>query len=104
MTGRVAGKVAIVVGAGQAPGQGVGNGRAAALLLAREGAMVLAADRDLASAQETVDQIEAAGGWAVAIRVDVTAEDDIGRMTSSCLEHFGRIDILHNNVGVSVLG
>ena len=53
MAGRVAGKVAIVVGAGQMPGQGVGNGRAAALLLAREGARVVAADRDLASAQET---------------------------------------------------
>src|SRR3954454_16216030 len=104
MTGRVEGKVTIVVGAGQMPGQGVGNGRAAALLLARAGAKVVAADRDLASAQETVDQIVADGGEAVAVRVDVTSESDIRTMTDTCVERFGRVDVLHNNVGVSVLG
>jgi NAD(P)-dependent dehydrogenase (short-subunit alcohol dehydrogenase family) len=104
MPGRVAGQAAIVVGAGQTPGAGVGNGRAAALLMAREGAMVLAADRDLESAQETVAQIEADGGVGLAVRVDVTDEDDIRTMTAACLDTWGRIDILHNNVGVSVLG
>src|SRR3954468_8247044 len=103
MAGRVEGKVTIVVGAGQMPGQGVGNGRAAALLLAREGATVVAADRDLASAQKTVDQIVAEGGDALAVQVDVTSESDIRTMTSTCLDRFGRIDVLHNNVGVSVL-
>jgi NAD(P)-dependent dehydrogenase (short-subunit alcohol dehydrogenase family) len=104
MAGRVAGKVAVVVGAGQTPGASVGNGRAAALLLAREGAKVLVADRDLPSAEETVRQIEAEGGEALAVRVDVTSEDDIVAMTSASLQQWGRIDILHNNVGVSLLG
>jgi NAD(P)-dependent dehydrogenase (short-subunit alcohol dehydrogenase family) len=100
----VDGKVAVVVGAGQTPGASVGNGRAAALLYAREGGRVLAADRDLPSAEETVRQIEAEGGEAIAVRVDVSSEDDISAMVSTCLEHWGRIDVLHNNVGVSVLG
>jgi NAD(P)-dependent dehydrogenase (short-subunit alcohol dehydrogenase family) len=104
MTGRVEGKVAVVVGAGQTPGATVGNGRAAALLLAREGAAVLAADRDLDSAQETVALIAKEGGRGAAIRVDVTSEDDIAAMTVRCLELWKRIDILHNNVGVSVRG
>lgn len=104
MAVRLAGKIAVVVGAGQTPGATVGNGRAAALLLAREGARVLAADRDLDSARETVQQIEADGGEALAARVDVTSEADIVAMTGACLDRWGRIDILHNNVGVSVLG
>jgi NAD(P)-dependent dehydrogenase (short-subunit alcohol dehydrogenase family) len=102
--GRVAGKVAIVVGAGQTPGQTFGNGRATALLLAREGAKVLAADRDLGSAEETVKQILDEGGDAAAVRTDVTSEADIQAMTAACLEQWGRIDILHNNVGVSIAG
>ncbi|MGW4336514.1 SDR family NAD(P)-dependent oxidoreductase [Rhodococcus koreensis] len=97
---RVAGKVAIVVGAGQVEGRTVGNGRAAALLLAREGANVLAVDRDLASAEETVRQIVAEGGEAVAVRADITREKDIAAMTATCTERWGRIDILHNNVGI----
>ena len=101
---RVAGKVAIVVGAGQTPGQTVGNGRATALLLAREGATVLAADRDLASAEETAQQIVDEGGEAAAVRTDVTSEADIVAMTAQCRERWGRIDILHNNVGVSIAG
>jgi NAD(P)-dependent dehydrogenase (short-subunit alcohol dehydrogenase family) len=104
VAGRVAGKVAVVVGAGQTPGASVGNGRAAALLYAREGARVLAADRDLASAEETVRLVEAEGGQAFAVRVDVTSEDEIAAMTSACLRQWERIDILHNNVGVSILG
>ena len=102
MTGRVAGKVAIVVGAGQTPGATVGNGRAAALLLGREGAKVVAADADFASAEETAKAIVDEGGVALAVRADVTEESDIADMTAICLENWGRIDILHNNVGVSV--
>ena len=101
---RVADKVAVVVGAGQTEGQTVGNGRAVALLFAREGAKILVADRDLASAEETVRQIETDGGTAFAVRVDVTKEEDISTMISGCLEQFGRVDILHNNVGVSLVG
>jgi NAD(P)-dependent dehydrogenase (short-subunit alcohol dehydrogenase family) len=101
---RVAGKVAVVVGAGQTPGQTAGNGRATAVLLAREGAVVLAADRDLAAAEDTVAEIEAEGGKALAVRADVTDEDAVAAMVATCVERFGRIDILHNNVGVSIAG
>lgn len=97
-------RVAIVVGAGQTAGESVGNGRATALLMAREGARVLAADRDLDSAQETVDQILAEGGEAYAVCVDVSQEADIADMAAAALRRWDRIDILHNNVGVSVLG
>ncbi len=97
---RVAGKVAVVVGAGQTPGGTVGNGRAAALLLAREGAAVLAVDRDLASADETVAQIEAAGGTAAVLRADITVEDDCRGIAEEALARFGRIDVLVNNVGI----
>ena len=76
MTGRMAGKTAVVVGAGQSPGANVGNGRATALLLAREGAQVLCVDRDEASAAETVALIAAAGGQAWAWRADITRRED----------------------------
>ena len=72
--GRLDGRVAVVVGAGQTPGDTIGNGRATSLLLAREGAIVLAVDRDEASARETVDLIAAEGGDASALRADITAE------------------------------
>jgi NAD(P)-dependent dehydrogenase (short-subunit alcohol dehydrogenase family) len=104
VTGRVAGKVAVVVGAGQTPGQTVGNGRATALLLAREGARVLAVDRDLASAEETAAQITAEGGEAVAVRADVTVEDDLVAAIAAARERWGRVDVLHNNVGISLAG
>jgi NAD(P)-dependent dehydrogenase (short-subunit alcohol dehydrogenase family) len=96
------GKAAIVVGAGQTKGATLGNGRATALLLASAGARVLAADRNLASAEETVRLIESEGGKAFAVKVDVTAEDDIAAMAARCLEEWGCIDILHNNVGITV--
>ena len=79
MSGRVEGKVAIVVGAGQTPGATIGNGRATAILLAREGAQVVGADRDLASAEETVAMIAEEGGDALAVALlkirGFTAED-----------------------------
>lgn len=102
--GRLAGKVAIVVGAGQTPGESIGNGRATAMLFAREGARVLAADRDLASAEETAELIRSEGGEAAAVRVDVTSESDIEAMVAACLERWSRIDVLHNNVGVALVG
>ncbi len=97
-------KVAIVVGAGQSPGQGIGNGRAAAVLFAREGAKVLAVDRDRASAEDTVAMIADEGGTAAACVADVTDEATLRAMAEDCVGRWGRIDVLHNNVGVSIAG
>lgn len=101
MGNRVAGKVAIVVGGGQTPGQTIGNGRATAIVLAREGARVLVADINLASAEETVRMIRDEDGEAEACMVDVTDEASVRAMVATALDRFGRIDILHNNVGGS---
>ena len=101
---RLKDRVAIVVGAGQSPGEGIGNGRATALTFAREGARVLCVDHHLASAQETVDMIAAKGGSAVAYRADVTKNAELKAMVSDAQARWGRIDILHNNVGVSRAG
>ena len=102
MAGRVGGKIAIVVGGGQTPGQTIGNGRATALVLAREGATVLVADRHLESAQDTVDLIVKENGTASAVAADITQEDEIRALIDACIRQHGRVDILHNNVGVSV--
>ena len=102
MAGRVEGKVAIVVGGGQTPGETIGNGRATAIVLAREGARVVVADKNLASAEETVAMIGAEGSDAVALPVDVTDEASVKRLVDAVVERFGRIDILHNNVGASI--
>jgi NAD(P)-dependent dehydrogenase (short-subunit alcohol dehydrogenase family) len=97
---RLDGKVAIVVGAGQTPGRTIGNGRATALLYAREGARVLLVDRRLESAEETRTMIADEGGRAVALAADATSEDDCRRLAERCVDEFGRIDILQNNVGI----
>jgi len=101
---RLQDRVAIVVGAGQSPGEGVGNGRATALTFAREGAKVVCVDRDLKSAQETVDMIGANQGTAVAFKADVTKNADLKAMVADTHARWGRVDILHNNVGVSLSG
>src|ERR1700722_9623317 len=101
---RLKDRIAIVVGAGQSPGEGMGNGRATALTFAREGASVLCVDHNLASAQETVDMIGAKGGIAVAFKADVTRVTEIKAMVAEAQSRWGRIDILHNNVGVSLAG
>jgi NAD(P)-dependent dehydrogenase (short-subunit alcohol dehydrogenase family) len=100
MSTRLAGKVALVMGAGQTPGDTIGNGRATALLFAREGARVVAVDRRLDSAQETVDMIEAEGGSATAYDADVTNDAICHELVARCVESLGRIDVLHNNVGI----
>jgi NAD(P)-dependent dehydrogenase (short-subunit alcohol dehydrogenase family) len=100
MSDRLADKVAIIVGAGQTPGDTLGNGRATAILFAREGAQVLAVDRDLDSAEETVSLIVAQGGRASAWHADATREADCAALMAACVERYGRIDVLHNNVGV----
>src|SRR6202167_1188332 len=101
---RLKDRIAIVVGAGQSPGEGMGNGRATAIPCARQGASVLCMDRNLASAQETVDLIESKGGKAVAFEADVTKERDLKAMIEEAPKRWGRLDILHNNVGVSLAG
>ena len=97
-------KVAIVVGGGQTPGETIGNGRATAIQFAREGATVLVGDRDLGSAEETVAMIESEGGAAAAMLVDVTSESSVTALIEGCREKWGRIDVLHNNVGQSLAG
>ena len=101
---RLKDRVAIVVGAGQSPGEGMGNGRATALTFAREGAKVLCVDHNLASAEETVAMIKQAQGTAVAFKADVTKDAEIKAMAEDARARWGRIDILHNNVGVSLAG
>ncbi len=100
MAGRLAGKVAIVTGAGSS-GEGIGNGKATAVLFAREGAKVLAADMVLARAQETVDMIRAEGGEAAAFQADVTKAAEAKAMVDEAIRLYGRLDILDNNVGIS---
>jgi NAD(P)-dependent dehydrogenase (short-subunit alcohol dehydrogenase family) len=101
---RLRGKIAIVVGAGQSPGEGMGNGRATVLRFAREGASVLAVDRDLGSAEETAALVAKEGGACVPFAADVTKEATLAAAVAAAQERFGRIDILHNNVGVSIAG
>ena len=97
---RLDGKVGIVVGAGQTPGETIGNGRAAALLFAREGAKVVLVDRDAASARETAAIIDAAGGTSIVVEGDWTRASDCAAYAQACLDAWDRIDFLHNNVGI----
>jgi NAD(P)-dependent dehydrogenase (short-subunit alcohol dehydrogenase family) len=99
----LADKVAIV-GGGGAAGDGIGNGRAAALLLARAGTKVLVIDRDLALAEHTVAMIAANGGTAVAHAADLTDEQEAKGAVSAALDRFGRLDFLDNNVGIASRG
>ena len=101
---RLLNRIAIVVGAGQSPGEGTGNGRATALTFAREGARVLCVDRNLDSAAETAAMIAGENGTAAAFRADVTRDEDLKAMVADAMARWGRIDILHNNVGVSIAG
>lgn len=98
--GRLAGKTGIIVGAGQAVGEGIGNGRAAALLFARAGARLLLADRDLDAAEETAALVREEGGQATALRADWCDAADCAAMVARAIELFGAIDLLHNNVGI----
>lgn len=97
---RLEGKVAIVAGAGQTPGETIGNGRACALRFAAEGASVLCVDRRIESAEETAEMIRIDGGEAVAVAADVTVEAECEAFVAVCVDRFGKVDILHNNVGI----
>jgi NAD(P)-dependent dehydrogenase (short-subunit alcohol dehydrogenase family) len=101
--GRLSGKVAIVTGAASR-GEGVGNGAATAILFAREGAKVVLVNRDLERAQTLERQIRAEGGDATAFAADVTRADEAEAMAEFAVERHGRIDILHNNVGIGSPG
>jgi NAD(P)-dependent dehydrogenase (short-subunit alcohol dehydrogenase family) len=102
MADRVRGKVAILFGGGQTPGETIGNGRATAMVLAREGARVLVVDRDLASAEETVAMIAGEGGEASAVACDITDEAAVASAIEECVSRYGRIDLVQNNVGASL--
>jgi NAD(P)-dependent dehydrogenase (short-subunit alcohol dehydrogenase family) len=97
-------KTAIVIGAGQSPGEGMGNGRATAVLFARQGARVLAVDHRLTSARETAELAAKEGGSCIPFEADVTKEATLKAAVAEAMKLWGRIDVLHNNVGVSLAG
>jgi NAD(P)-dependent dehydrogenase (short-subunit alcohol dehydrogenase family) len=103
MTGRVEGKRIAVIGAGSV-GPGWGNGKAAAVLFAREGGHVLCVDREAEAAAGTVGLIEAEGGAARALAADVTRQPDVEAVVAAMTEAWGGIDVLHFNVGISQRG
>ncbi|GGL15505.1 SDR family NAD(P)-dependent oxidoreductase [Nocardia jinanensis] len=104
MTGRLDGRVAVVVGGGQTPGATLGNGRAVACAFAREGANVLVVDRDADSAEDTAELIRQDGGFAVSHRADITVEQDCASILDAALAAYGQVDVLHNNVGIVPAG
>ena len=103
MPDRLKDKVAIITGAGSRA-EGIGNGRAAAILFAREGAKLLLVDRDEQAAQATLELIRAEGNDAVIHTADVTSSEDCRAMVRAALDRWGRLDILHNNVGIGGRG
>lgn len=100
---RFAGRVALVTGAGSA-GPGWGNGKATAVQLAREGASIMAVDINPVALAETQELIEKEGVRCVACVADVTRPDDVASMVAMCMDAFGRIDVLQNNVGINRAG
>jgi len=100
---RLKNKVAIVTGAGAA-GPGWGNGKATSVLFAREGAKVFGVDINLSVAEETKAIIDQEGGICTVMEVDVSKSNEVKSMVDQCMKTYGRIDILHNNVGIVVLG
>ncbi|MFY7958667.1 MAG: SDR family NAD(P)-dependent oxidoreductase [Elsteraceae bacterium] len=103
MAGRLAGKICLVMGAGSA-GPGWGNGKAAAALFAREGGKVACVDRDPTAAEETAAIIRAEGGAAIALSADVTRDAEVTATVAATMVEWGRIDVLHNNVGLATMG
>jgi NAD(P)-dependent dehydrogenase (short-subunit alcohol dehydrogenase family) len=101
---RLKDKIAIVVGSGQSPGEGLGNGRATVLRFAQEGAKVLAVDNNLSSAEETVAIARRSGAECLSFEADVTKETTLAAMVEAARRRWGRIDVLHYNVGVSIAG
>ena len=100
---KLKGKVALVTGCGSS-GPGWGNGKAISVLYAREGAQVFGCDISLAAAQETRELAAADGGDMTVMACDVSKDDQVAAMVEACVEKYGRIDVLVNNVGIAVLG
>ena len=100
---RLKDKVAIVTGAGSI-GPGWGNGKAAAVLFAREGAKIVAIDINIDAANETRDIIDKEGGSCLALATDVSKGTEVAAMVERTIERYGRIDVLHNNVGIAEVG
>ncbi|MFC2021460.1 SDR family NAD(P)-dependent oxidoreductase [Chloroflexota bacterium] len=100
---RLEGKVAIVTGAGSR-GSGIGNGKAAAVLFAREGARVLLVDQFPDRAEETLQMVNSEGGKASVLAADVTNTNECQKMVATAVERYGKLDILHNNVGIDYAG
>jgi NAD(P)-dependent dehydrogenase (short-subunit alcohol dehydrogenase family) len=103
MAGRLKGKVALVIGAGSI-GPGWGNGKATAVAYGREGATVVCVDRNPDAATETAALVREEGAQALALQADVSQEDDVRRVVAATLDHYGAINVLHNNVGLALLG
>jgi len=103
MEDRLKDKVAIVTGAGSI-GPGIGNGKATSVLYAREGAKVVLADYNLSAADETKKIIDGEGGECITVKADVTRSQDCKSIVDKSLEAYGRIDVLHNNVGIEIPG
>jgi NAD(P)-dependent dehydrogenase (short-subunit alcohol dehydrogenase family) len=101
---RLQGKIAVIIGAGQGPGEGIGNGRATAIRFAQEGAKILAVDRDIKLAEETATLVTKEGGECVPFAADVTKERTLAAAFMAAHQRWARVDILHNNVGVSIAG
>jgi len=98
---RLAGRLVLVLGGGQTPGETIGNGRAASIAFAREGASVMVVDRERGRAEATVADIEAEGGLAVPVAADVTDETHCQAVIARCAARFGSIDVMHYNVGIA---
>ena len=98
---RLTGKVCIIVGAGQQPGQTIGNGRAVAERFAQEGASLLLVDVNADWLDETVRAVSAYKGIVHSLIADITQESQCQQIAEICIQHFGQIDVLHNNVGLS---
>lgn len=100
---RLKDKVAVVTGAGQAQGEGIGNGRATAITFAREGAQLLLANRSIESLEGTKRALEEEGYSATCLVADISQEEDCRKIAREAVAQFGRIDIVHNNVGIGGL-
>src|SRR5215472_7483962 len=94
---RLKDKIALIVGAGQSPGQGLGNGRATVLRFTQEGAKVMAVDHNLSSAEETAAMARQSGGECIAFQADVTKEVTLAAMIEAAQRRWGRIDVHHYN-------
>ncbi|HEV7720398.1 MAG TPA: SDR family NAD(P)-dependent oxidoreductase [Iamia sp.] len=100
--GRLQDRVAVVVGAGQTAGETMGNGRAVAVTFAREGAPLVLVDRDEGSVRETAEMARAEGVEVATVVADVASDEGPERIVAAALAAFGRIEVLHNNVGVGL--